>query len=122
MDEAGPSGTTAPEEPAATAESIAYASRMLAEAELRLESATKQEQETDAMLLLARREREELKEANKELREQQDKLRSRITAKRRGKAEIAQMGHFSEAYDWVCEITKLSDVGTSGWTVTRGAA
>ena len=83
--------------------------------------AAQQEQETDVMLLLARREREELKEANKELREQQDKLRSRITAKRRGKAEIAQMGHFSEAYDWVCEITKLTAVSARASRAHCGA-
>ena len=89
---------------------------MLAEAELRLEGATRQEQETDAMLLLAKREHEELKEQNNALRAARDVLRKKIIAKRRGKAqELAVGAHFSEAYDWVCEITKLTDVSQEGW-------
>ena len=42
-----------------TSDTLGYAAMMLAEAELRLEGATRQEQETDAMLLLAKREHPE---------------------------------------------------------------
>ena len=99
-----------------TSDTLGYAAMMLAEAELRLEGATRQEQETDAMLLLAKREHEELKEQNNALRAARDVLRKKIIAKRRGKAqELAVGAHFSEAYDWVCEITKLTDVSQEGW-------
>ena len=97
-------------------DTLGYAAMMLAEAELRLEGATRQEQETDAMLLLARREHGELKELNSTLRDARDVLRKKIVAKRRGKAqELAVGAHFSEAYDWVCEITKLTAVSQEGW-------
>ena len=97
-------------------DNLSFASMMLAEAELRLEGATRQEKETDAMLLLARREHGELKERNTELLEARDVLRKKIVAKRRGKAqELAVGAHFSEAYDWVCEITKLTAVSQEGW-------
>ena len=99
-----------------SSDTLGYAAMMLAEAELRLEGATRQEQETDAMLLLARREHGELKEQNSALRAARDVLRKKIIAKRRGKAqELAVGAHFSEAYDWVCEITKLTDVSQGGW-------
>ena len=99
-----------------SSDTLGYAAMMLAEAELRLEGATRQEQETDAMLLLAKREHEELKEQNNALRAARDVLRKKIIAKRRGKAqELAVGAHFSEAYDWVCEITKLTNVSQEGW-------
>tara|TARA_B110001452_G_scaffold95772_1_gene79124 strand:- start:1141 stop:2823 length:1683 start_codon:yes stop_codon:yes gene_type:complete len=114
MSEAGPSSSAA-----ASADTIpdnlSYATMMLAEAELRLDGVSRQEQETDAMLLLARRENEELRAKKGELQEENDRLRKRLTLKRRGKAELVCGGHFSEAYDWVCEITKLTAVSKEGW-------
>ena len=130
-EDAGPSdaGSDAgPSEPGSItanfpSDTLSYASMMLAEAEMRLEGATRQEQETDAMLLLARREHGELKDANKELRDQRDLLRKKIIAKRRGKAqELAVGAHFSEAYDWVCEITKLTAVSAAACHVFPGGA
>ena len=106
-----------------TSDTLGYAAMMLAEAELRLEGATRQEQETDAMLLLARREHGELKELNATLRAARDVLRKKIVAKRRGKAqELAVGAHFSEAYDWVCEITKLTAVSAAACHASPGGA
>ena len=106
-----------------TSDTLGYAAMMLAEAELRLEGATRQEQETDAMLLLARREHGELKELNSTLRDARDVLRKKIVAKRRGKAqELAVGAHFSEAYDWVCEITKLTAVSAAACHASPGGA
>jgi len=104
-----------------TSDTLGYAAMMLAEAEQRLEGATRQEQETDAMLLLARREHGELKELNATLRAARDVLRKKIIAKRRGKAqELAVGAHFSEAYDWVCEITKLTAVSAAACHASPG--
>ena len=104
-------------------------------------------QEVEAMLLIAQRERNEQLLRQVELQSENEQLRTMLSARRvpgssvRGtpcKSMIRSHGVMSFAqklassgsrgewkaddsddnvYDWVCEISKLSDVGTAGWVL-----
>ena len=91
-------------------------------AEAKLETAARWEAETHAMLLLARREGLELRDRQRELQAQNTALRSGIQAKRLEKRERSEPVDFSDVYDWVCEINKLSEVSTDGWKVRYSEA
>ena len=89
----------------------------LQQAEERLRHAVRIDEEADAMFLLAERDAEELGSRNIALRAENTRLRKRIGAKRSVRRELAEAADNADVYDWVCEITKLSDVGNTGWKV-----
>mgnify|MGYP007078082157 CR=1 FL=1 len=93
----------------------------LQQAEEQLLHAVRKEEEADAMLLLAERDAEELAARNTALRSENAWLRNKVGAKRSVRRELAEVADYSDVYDWVCEITKLSDVGTAGWKVQYSA-
>ncbi|KAL1507416.1 hypothetical protein AB1Y20_008257 [Prymnesium parvum] len=89
----------------------------LVDAEQQLRFAERQEEEADAMLLLAQRDAEEMRARNLQLREENALLRQRLTPKRSVRRDLAENAGFADVYDWVCEIGNLSDVASEGWAV-----
>ena len=89
----------------------------LEEAAERLRIASEMESETEAMLLLAQKESEALKKEQAELTAENTRLRKLVAQKRVNKRSEKTAGHFSDMYDWVCEITKLTEVTSEGWPV-----
>ena len=112
----------------------------LDEAEARLQVSMQTAHEAEAMLLIAQRTRTSLLEQQEQMCKEQEKLRKRLKLRRvAGSNRISdgiRMDNFNigqdaitkrvtaapvaadeNIYDWVCEITKLSDVGTTGWQV-----
>jgi len=111
----------------------------LADAEAGLCVAQQNADEVEAMLLIAQRQRQSLLEVQDELKEVNASLLGNLLSRRRsrnskdpiyemdcavyratdGGSESSGSTMMSEAqlYDWVCEITKLSDVSTHGWQV-----
>ena len=129
----------------------------LHEFEERLKRTLKFQQEVEAMLLIAQRERNEALAHQAELKAEQEQLLARVATRRtpgssalrngiaggmrsaprivrfpntrsgsgsdsgttspRGRNSRDESDDHVSVYDWVCEITKLSDVATEGWTV-----
>lgn len=120
---------------------------MLQDFEDRLKRAAHFAQELEAMLLIAQREREDALARQANLKAENMQLRTKLGSRRAPGSSAMRGGSPSvgprligfggseanvtarrrrpshedadddNVYDWVCEITKLSDVGTSGWTV-----
>ena len=90
----------------------------LAQVEARLEVASQREEETEAMVLLAEREQAELRAAREALQEANDRLSAQVGERsKRERLNLHERAHFSDVYDWVCEITRLSDASRGGWRV-----
>lgn len=91
-------------------------------------------QEMEAMLIIAQRARADLLYRNQQLCEEHEALQKQRAVRRissggsssfagstsdqnSGSATATASSDSTGVYDWVCEITKLSDVGSAGWRV-----
>lgn len=72
------------------------------------------------MVLLAHCERKEMLARQEELGRHSEWLRTQVSDRRKCKRELQTAAHFSDVYDWVCEINKLSDASRGGWRIEYG--